>query len=97
MNSEFYKTVGQGLLIWDELHKVILDMKVSMNNRPLCYLEEDVQLPLLVPNKTLFLNSNILPELLSTSERYMCVTVLNTMARSDPLQWEIMLLSCPLS
>ena len=36
---------------------------MSLNNRPLCYLEEDIQLPTLTPNTMLFLNSNILPEL----------------------------------
>lgn len=63
MKSSFYKTVGQGLLTWEELSEVILDIEVTMNNRPLCYLEEDVQLPTLTPNSLLFLNSNILPEL----------------------------------
>ena len=63
MKAAFYKTVGQGLLSWEELSKVILDIEVIMNNRPLCYLEEDVQLPTLTPNSLLFVNSNILPEL----------------------------------
>ena len=34
-----------------------------MNNRPLSYMEEDVQLPTLTPNSMLFLNENYLPEL----------------------------------
>lgn len=63
MKSSFYETVGQGLLTWEELSEVILDIEMTMNNRPLCYLEEDVQLPTLTPNSLLFLNSNILPEL----------------------------------
>ena len=62
MKSAFYKTVGQGLLSWEELSDVILDIEASLNNRPLCYLEEDIQLPTLTPNTMLFLNSNILPE-----------------------------------
>ena len=36
---------------------------MTLNNRPLCYQEEDVQLPTLTPNTLLFLNTNILPEL----------------------------------
>lgn len=36
---------------------------MTLNNRPLSYLEEDVQLPTLTPNSFLFTNSNILPEL----------------------------------
>ena len=63
MKAAFYKTVGQGLLSWGELSDVILDIEVAINNRPLCYVEADVQFPTLTPNTMLFLNSNILPEL----------------------------------
>lgn len=63
MKSAFYKTVSQGQLSWEELGEVILDVEVTLNNRPLCYQEEDVQLPTLTPNTLLFLNTNILPEL----------------------------------
>ena len=63
MKAAFYKTVGQGLLTWEELNEVLLDVEVTLNNRPLSYLEEDVQLPTLTPNSFLFLNSNILLEL----------------------------------
>ena len=63
MKAAFHKTVGQGLLTWEELTEVLLDIEVTLNNRPLCYLEEDVQLPTLRPNSFLFTNSNILPEL----------------------------------
>ncbi|XP_068675376.1 uncharacterized protein [Montipora foliosa] len=63
MNSAFYKTVGQGQLSWEELGEVILDVEVTLNNHPLCYQEEDVQLPTLTPSTLLFLNTNILPEL----------------------------------
>ena len=61
--SMFYKTVGQGLLTWEELSEVILDIEVAMNNHPLCYVEDDVQLPTLTPNVFLMLNSSVLPEL----------------------------------
>ena len=52
-----------GLLTWEELSEVILDIEVTMNNRPLCYVEGDVQLTTLTPNIFLMLNSNVLPEL----------------------------------
>ena len=55
MKAAFYKTVGQGLLTWEELNEVLLDVEVTLNNRPLSYLEEDVQLPTLTPNSLLFL------------------------------------------
>ena len=63
MKAAFYKTVGGGLLAWDELSEVLLDVEVTINNRPLSYLEEDVQLPTLTPNSLLFVNSNNMPEL----------------------------------
>ena len=63
MKSAFYKAVGQGLLSWNELCEIILDVEVTLNNRPLCYMEDDAQFPTLTPNSLLFLNSNLLPEL----------------------------------
>ena len=61
--ATFYKSVGQGHLTWDELCEVVLEIEVTLNNRPLCYMEEDHQLPTLTPNSLLFLNTNLLPEL----------------------------------
>ena len=63
MKSMFYKIVGQGLLTWEELSEVILDIEVTMNNHPLCYMEGDVQLPTITPNVFLMLNSHVLAEL----------------------------------
>ena len=63
MKSAFYKTVGQGLLSWEELSEVLLDVEITLNNRPLTYMEEDIQLPPLTPNSLLFVNTNILPGL----------------------------------
>ena len=63
MKSAFYKTVGQGLLSWEELSEVLLDVEITLNNRPLTYMEEDIQLPPLTPNSLLFVNTNILPDL----------------------------------
>ena len=57
------KTIGNGFLRWNELEEVLLDVEVALNNRPLSYVEDDVQFPVLTPNSMLFLNSNILPEL----------------------------------
>jgi hypothetical protein len=34
-----------------------------LNNRPLTYVEDDLQFPVLTPNSMLFANSNILPEM----------------------------------
>ncbi|XP_028415553.1 uncharacterized protein LOC114538695 [Dendronephthya gigantea] len=58
----FYKSIGNGNLIWDELCDVILDIEVAMNNRPLGYLEDDVEHPVLTPNKLLQINPSVVPE-----------------------------------
>ena len=41
------------MLTWLELEENVLDNEIAMNNRPLCYLEDDVQLPVLTPNTML--------------------------------------------
>lgn len=63
VKSAMYKTIGQGNLSWKELQDVILDVEVALNNRPLDYLENDVQLPVLTPNVLLFGQPNAIPEL----------------------------------
>ena len=61
--SSFYKSVSQGLLGWDELCEVVLGIEVSLNHRPLSYVEDDQQFSTLTPNSLLFLSANILPKL----------------------------------
>ena len=56
------RTVGNGTLAWSELQDVLLDVEVALNNRPLSYVEEDIQLPLLTPNLLQFGRPNLLPE-----------------------------------
>ena len=57
------KTIGNGFLRWKELEEVLLDVEVALNDRPLSYVEDDLQFPVLTPNSMLFMNSNTLPEL----------------------------------
>ena len=59
----FYKSIGNGTLKWSELEEVVLDVEVAMNNRPLSYLEEDIQEPVLTPNSMLQIKPSYLPEL----------------------------------
>ena len=61
--AAFDKTIGCATLRWKELTEVVLDIEVALNNRPLNYLEDDIQLPLLTPNAMLHLRPNYLPEL----------------------------------
>ena len=42
---------------------VLLDVEVALNNQPLSYLEDDIQLPTLTPNALLFGQPNTLPEI----------------------------------
>ena len=62
VKRSLYKTIGNGFLSWKEVAEVILDVEVSLNNRPLSCVEDDVQLPVLTPNNLLFGRSNVLPE-----------------------------------
>jgi hypothetical protein len=59
----FYKTIGASLLTCGELCEIVLNVEVELNNRPLHYVEDDLQLPILTPASLLFQRSNIIPEL----------------------------------
>jgi hypothetical protein len=63
VKSALRKCIGNGMLRWKELEEVLLDVEVTLNNRPLTYVEDDLQFPVLTPNSMLFANSNILPEM----------------------------------
>ena len=62
VKQAFNKSVGNGTLTWAELQDVLLDVEVALNNRPLSYVEEDLQLPLLTPNMLQFGRPNLLPD-----------------------------------
>ena len=42
------KVIGKGILSWNELSEVLLDVEIQVNRRPLSYVGEDVE-PLLTP------------------------------------------------
>ena len=42
---------------------MVLDVEVALNNRPLSYIKDDVELPVLIPNSMLNINPSVLPEL----------------------------------
>ena len=44
------KSIGNSMLTWNEFEEVLLDIELTLNNHPLMYVEDDVQLPLLTPN-----------------------------------------------
>ena len=63
MKQSLYKTIGNGNLLWKELQEVILDVEITLNNRPLGYVEDDFEQPVLTPNALLFGQPNVLPEM----------------------------------
>ena len=59
----FNKTIGATTLTWDDgTSDVLLDVEVQINRRPLSYIYDDIQLPILIPSAFLFQHSNLLPE-----------------------------------
>lgn len=53
-----YKTVGQANLGWKEFEEFVLDVDIAVNDRPLSYVEDDVQLPTLTTNSMMFKQLN---------------------------------------
>ncbi len=47
----------------EELEDVLLDVEVALNDRPLSYLEDDIELPVLTPNSMLNVNPGQVPVL----------------------------------
>ena len=50
IKQALYKFLGRTSLQWSELKEVLLDVEINMNNRPLTYIEEDIQRSILTPN-----------------------------------------------
>ena len=53
----FQKTIGNGVLTFEELEDV------ALSNCPLSYLKDDVELPVLMPSSMLNINPGQVPEL----------------------------------
>ena len=62
VKQALYKSIGQSHLTWCELQDVLLDIEVALNNRPLSYVEDDIELPTLTPNSLMFGLPNLIPE-----------------------------------
>ena len=61
MKQALYKAGGNTVLTWNELQDVLLNVEIALNNRPLDYVEDDVQLPVLTPNSLMFNRPNQIP------------------------------------
>jgi hypothetical protein len=63
VKQALYKVVGSAKLTFKELQDVMLDIQLVLNNRPLSYCEDDIQLSVLTPNMMIFGKANYLMEL----------------------------------
>ena len=54
MKQSLYKSIGNGNLRWHELEEVILDVEITLNNRPLGYVKDDVQMSVLTLSAMLY-------------------------------------------
>ena len=62
IKNSLYKTIGSPNLTWSELEEVLLQVQVTINNRPLCYVENDIQLSLLTANFMTLGKATSIPE-----------------------------------
>ena len=61
VKNALYKIVGKSKLEWHELVEVLTDIETTLNNRPLSYMEEDIDFPVLTPNSFLLGQQLIIP------------------------------------
>ena len=57
-----YKTTRRANLSKKEFEEIVVDIEVTLNNRPLMYVEEDIQMPELTPNTLLYGQPLLVPE-----------------------------------
>ena len=41
--NSMYKSIGSNVFAWNEFEEVLLDIELTLSNRPLIYVEDDVQ------------------------------------------------------
>ena len=62
VKQTLYKNIGRASLPWDKLADLLQDVELTLNNRPLGYVEDDIQMPVLTPNIMLFGHPSIILE-----------------------------------
>ena len=50
IKASLYRTIEKAQLTWAELEEVFLDIEIMLNNRPLPYIEKEIDYPILTPN-----------------------------------------------
>ena len=54
MKQCLYKSVGKSILKWNKLEDILLDIENTLNNRPLLYLEDNMQFPVVTHNSRMY-------------------------------------------
>ena len=54
VKQTIFKVMGKSTLRWKELKSLLLDVETTINNRPLRYVEDDIQSGVLPPNLIMF-------------------------------------------
>ena len=54
VKQALYKVISNKRLSWSELADVLTDVELTLNNRPLSYVEDGIQMPILTPNIMMF-------------------------------------------
>ena len=50
VKQSLFKAIQRAHLTKQELEEILLDIEIVLNNRPLIYIEDDIQMPVLTPN-----------------------------------------------
>ena len=57
-----YKAIGKVKLTTQNLEEVIMDTEINLNNRPLMYIDDNIQSPILTPKILIHGQPIIIPE-----------------------------------
>ena len=68
VKQSLYKVTGRANLSKEELQDIMLDIEITLNNRPLTYLEDDIQHSVLTPNVLIYGEPLKIPEEVTADE-----------------------------
>ena len=58
IKQSLYKVMGKSTLSWEDLESLLLDVEITLNNRPHEYVDDDVEMSILTPNVMMSGTSN---------------------------------------
>ena len=62
VKQSLFKATGMASLTKQKLKEILLNIETELNNWPLIYIEEDIQMPVLTPNTLLCEQPIMIPE-----------------------------------